>query len=198
MLPDLIPAYVFGQVAEATGWPEKLVRAVIAQATDGELDPQRLTFERAVWRELRPGGAAGKPYRKFDGARPSGRVGKAANLYARMTVSGPEGLRLARLSHRHGFGQVLGAEHRYAGYEQLDAFAADQLTVAGQARTMIGYALSSPRLGELAATMDPTRRGRWRLGDVSEFAAIWSGPDWRRRNWDKGLARRLGVATKRG
>jgi hypothetical protein len=208
MLPERVPLATYSDVGAVLRWPQFLVRALSRQEVAE--DPRWIRLETSRWKRYR---MASREAKAFDNARNSKVMGERWVQFSNMdkvceadAAINPAARPAAMLSHSIGFGQILGENHKFAGHETVESFWQANLTMEGQARCFIAFALASPRLVDLGRRLDMgqrhiTRKGKPHLlkhGDLSEISYIWNGPNYTANRHDDGLLAHFRFASKEG
>lgn len=211
MLPDRVPLRIYAQVADQLGWPAALVRAISRKETwKADENPQWIRLETSRWKRYR---MASREAQKFDKAKNSPVLKERWLRFVEMdeickadAEVNPAARWAAVLSHSIGFGQILGDNHKFAGFNEPGAFWEANQTMEGQARSFVAFARSSERLMFLAKRLDLTprvitlraRSHVLKLGDLSEISAIWNGPNYESNDYDRVLRVEFQFAQQEG
>lgn len=164
----------YAAIAERLNVRPSLVRAiaVIETAEKGLTDRGYpvVRLEAAYWRNYRLGTRAAQG---FDKAKNSRDLNTRWGQFNEMAKADREA---AILCHSFGWAQIMGFNHRTAGYERADNFLRAMMTLEGQAEAFIGFCQGSPLL------LDAMRRE-----DIGTIALHYNGPAYRRNDYDKKL-----------
>ena len=176
-LPDKVPAREYARIASEIGWAPELVEALALQESNA--DPRAIRFEGHKWRRFRFASRAAK---KFDNRRNPSDMDARWLMFEEMDAVCREDAWLnpaagyaAIYAHSFGWGQIMGFNHRLAGYENPREFLEDMKTLEGQRRAMTNFILRSPHL---------MRAGKAGNEDFQLLAHHWNGPAYARNRWD--------------
>jgi hypothetical protein len=203
MLPDRVPPEIYAMVADPIGWDPALVRAIARQ--ESAENPNWIRFEKHIWKRYR---MASRAAQAFDNA---GNAKTIPERWAKFdaidavcredALINPAARDAAVLAHSIGFGQPMGFNHKFCGFNSAQAFWQAQKSLEGQGMATLNFIRSSPRLVELGRRLDlsprKTASGKlYKLGDLSEISSIWNGPGYEKNKHDAGLKAHLAFARK--
>ena len=188
-LPDKVPAREYARIAAEVGWAPELVEALSLQESNG--DPRAIRFEAKKWRQFR---FASRAARKFDNRKNPSDMDARWLMFESMDAVcrqdawlNPAAANAAIYAHSFGWGQIMGFNHRVAGYENPREFFQDMKTLEGQRRAITNFILRSPHV---------LRAGKAGNEDFKLLAHHWNGSDYARNKWDQHV-QRFFVSLKR-
>lgn len=183
MLPDRVPLSEYQACGHALACSPDIVRAIsIKETWLGQENPLDIRFEKAKWKKFRFASAAAK---QFDGMKNSAeRMKRWEQFEAMDTVCRSDAMLNRRadpaaiLSHSFGWCQIMGFNHRAAGFEDPRNFLAAMRTLQGQRSAFVNFVRS-----------DDTLHDAFRSENVARIALHYNGPAYRRNKYDTEVAR---------
>jgi len=181
-LPDFVPDEEFEIIGEVVGWSPDILKGIGRKETMfGALDPRDIRFESGQWRKYR---FASREARKFDrhknrSARRSDWREARWEAFSQMdrvaqkdAFLNPRAGDAAILSHSFGWGQIMGFNHKVAGFDSAREFLRAMGTLEGQRQAIVNFIVDSRPI--LIA------------GQREDFDALgyhWNGPAYKRNKW---------------
>lgn len=186
-LPEVVPAEEYEIIGEVVGWSPDLLKALAMKETmANEENPQDIRFERHVWKRFRFSSRAARRFdrhRNAAGWRKSWRLRRWAAFHEMDRICQEDAFLNRRaadaaiLSHSFGWAQIMGFNHKLAGFDRAREFLGAMGTLEGQRQAVIQFILESR----------PILKAGQRE-DIETLAYHWNGPKYRRNRWHKDVA----------
>lgn len=178
MLPDKVPASEYAICADALGLQgPQIVHALSIKETHNRSEnPWSIRREDHKWRQYR---FASREAKAWDKLRVSPHLSERWNAFRAMdaicradALLNPRAENAAILSHSFGWPQIMGFNHRHAGYEDPRNFLKAMQTLEGQRECFIAMVRDDAALHEA-----------FRREDFEAIGLHWNGPAYRRNRY---------------
>ena len=186
-LPEFVPQEEYEIIGEVVGWSPDLLRALAKKETMAhEENPRDIRFERHVWKRYRFASKWGKRFdrhRNKSGRNPDWREHRWAAFHMMDKVCQQDAYLNRRagdaaiLSHSFGWAQIMGFNHRAAGFDRAREFLGAMATLEGQRTAVINFIVESRPI--LIAGQKE---------DIPALAYHWNGPAFKRNRWHTDVA----------
>lgn len=181
-LPDFVPDEEFNIIGEVVGWRPDILKAIAKKETMfNALDPRDIRLERAYWRKYRFASREAKRMdrrRNVSARRKNWRERRWAQFIEMDRVAqrdaflNPAVGDAAILCHSFGWPQIMGFNHKVAGFDRAREFLEAMCTLEGQRQAAINFIVET--------------RPVLIAGQKEDFDALgyhWNGPGYKRNRW---------------